>query len=135
VVNDFTPEYKDIIMPIFTKYAPNAKIILYESRARGDFREGADIDIALDMGSKMDTLIISNIIVDLEESNLLIFFDIVDFRAVSESLQKEIIKDGVVWQQFNCLFSNIKKRAVSLISIGPTAHNYCIKTKFYCTMQ
>lgn len=98
-MNDFTPSYKDIIMPIITKHAPNAKIILYGSRARGDFRENSDIDIALDMGKKMDTLIISKIIGDLEESSIPVFFDVVDFWAVSEPLQKKIVKDGVVWQQ------------------------------------
>jgi uncharacterized protein len=98
-VTNFTPKYKDIIMPILIKHAPSAKVILYGSRARGDFRDGADIDIALDMGKKMDILIISKIVGDLEESNIPIFFDIVDFWAVSESLQKEIVKDGIVWQQ------------------------------------
>lgn len=95
---NFTEEYKNIIIPIVIKYMPNAKIILYGSRARGKFKEGADIDVALDMADTIDTLIMSNIIGDLEESNIPIPFDIVDFHAVSESLQKEIIKDGVVWK-------------------------------------
>ena len=97
--NNFTESYKEIVVPIIIKYAPDAKIILYGSRARGDAREGSDIDIALDMGHEIDTLIMSNIIGDLEESRIPIFFDIVDFRRVSESMQKEIVKDGVVWKQ------------------------------------
>ena len=72
---------------------------MYGSRARGDFKGGSDIDIALDMGHKIDTLIISKIVGDLEESNLPVLFDIVDFQVVSESLQKEIIKDGVIWKR------------------------------------
>ena len=98
-MNNFTELYKEIIVPIIVKYAPDVKIILYGSRARGDFREGSDIDVALDMGNKMDTLIISKIIGDLEESSLPIKFDIVDFRRVSPEMQKEILKDGVVWKQ------------------------------------
>ncbi|HSC25312.1 MAG TPA: nucleotidyltransferase domain-containing protein [Candidatus Babeliales bacterium] len=98
-MNNFTQQYKNIIIPIIEKYAPSAKIILYGSRARMDFREGSDIDIALDMGHKLDTLIISNIVGDLEESNIPILFDIVDFRSVSESMQKEIVKDGVIWKE------------------------------------
>jgi predicted nucleotidyltransferase len=89
--------YKKIIMPIIQKYAPNAKIIVYGSRARQDAREGSDIDIALDSGSKIDTLIMSYITGDLEESNLVIPFDIVDFHAMPEDMQENIIKDGVKW--------------------------------------
>lgn len=99
MVNDFTGLYKEMIIPILVKHAPDAKIILYGSRARGDFREGSDIDVALDMGDKMDTLIISKIIGDLEESNVPIKFDIVDFQAVSEEMQQRILRDGVIWKE------------------------------------
>jgi predicted nucleotidyltransferase len=97
-VKDFTEAYKAIIMPIITKHLPNAKIILYGSRARGDFRRGSDIDVALDMGHTIDTLIMSNILGDLEESKLPINFDIVDFWRMSEDMQKEILKDGILWK-------------------------------------
>lgn len=96
---DYTEVYKNIIVPIIEKYAPNAKIILYGSRARGDAREGSDIDVALDTGKKIDRFVISNIIGDLEESNLPINFDIVDFRVVSEKMQQRILRDGVIWKE------------------------------------
>lgn len=96
---NYTESYKEIIVPILIKYLPNAKIILYGSRARGDFKEGSDIDVALDTGHKIDIFIMSNIIGDLEESNLPISFDIVDFQAIPESLQKEIVKDGIIWKK------------------------------------
>ena len=91
--------YKKIIIFIIEKYAPHAKIIIYGSRARNDNREGSDIDIALDTGSKIDTLIMSQIIGALEESNLPIPFDIVDFHAVSEDMKNKSIKEGVVWKK------------------------------------
>ncbi len=40
-----TVKYKTILVPIITKHLPGAEIILYGSRARGDEREGSDIDI------------------------------------------------------------------------------------------
>lgn len=98
MVKDFTALYRKIIEPIIFKYAPEAKIILYGSRARGDFGSGSDIDIALDMGHVIDTHVINKILGDLEESKLPINFDIVDFRKVSEDMQKEILKDGVIWK-------------------------------------
>lgn len=98
VTNNFTENYKTIIVPIVIKHLPNAKIILYGSRARGDFRQGSDIDIALDAGHKIDRLIMSKIAGDLEESKLPICFDVVDFWNVSEDMKNEIRKDGVIWK-------------------------------------
>lgn len=48
-MTNYTESYGEIIVPIIIKYAPKAKIILYGSRARGDFQDGSDI--ALDMGA------------------------------------------------------------------------------------
>jgi uncharacterized protein len=95
---NFTEEYKNIIVPIIKKYISDVKIILYGSRARGDAGEGSDIDVALDAGHIIDSLIMSKIKGDLEESKLPISFDIVDFKKVSEDMQKEILKDGIVWK-------------------------------------
>lgn len=97
-MTNYTESYKEIIVPIVIKYVPNTKIILYGSRARGDFREGSDIDVALDTGHTINILTMSTIIGDLEESNLPILFDIVDFQTLPEDLQKEIIKDGIIWK-------------------------------------
>jgi len=97
--NNFTELYKDIIVPIIVKYLPDAKIILYGSRARGDAREGSDIDVALDMGKEIDRLAMVNIVGDLEESSLPIHFDIVDFTKVSLDMQKRILRDGVIWKK------------------------------------
>jgi predicted nucleotidyltransferase len=98
-MKNYTEQYKNIILPIIIKHIPNAKVILYGSRARQDAHEGSDIDIALDTNKKIDSLIISMIIGDVEESNLPISFDIVDFHAVSKQLQDEILKDGIIWKK------------------------------------
>ena len=98
-MKSFTQTYKKNIVPIVLKHLPDAKIILYGSRARKDEREGSDIDIALDRGKKIDTLIMAKIIRDIEDSDLPICFDIVDFHAVSKEMQEEIIKDGVIWNE------------------------------------
>lgn len=99
IMKNYTEDYRHIIVSIVEKHLPNVKIILYGSRARQEFREGADIDVALDLGCKIDRLVMSNIIGDLEESNVVVPFDIVDFYAVSEDMQKNILKDGVVWKK------------------------------------
>lgn len=94
-----TEQYRDIIVPIILKYLPNAKIILYGSRARKQERSGSDIDVAIDMGSKIEDHTMAMIRGDVEESNLPIHFDIVDFHAISEDMIEAIKKDGVIWQK------------------------------------
>jgi len=91
--------YKNIIVPIIEKHVPQAKIVLYGSRARRDDREGSDIDISLDNGTVIDEYVMSKVIGDLEESSLPIPFDIVDFRAVSDEMQGKIKKDGILWKE------------------------------------
>jgi len=98
-VDNALERYKNIIIPIIIRYVPDAKIILYGSRARGDAKQGSDIDIALDMKEKIDRSLLNKILQDLEESRLPICFDIVDFAKISQDMQKEILKDGVVWKQ------------------------------------
>jgi uncharacterized protein len=97
-MNNFTEKYKAIMLPIIRKDFPSAKIILYGSRARGDFRQGSDIDVAIDEGHKIETRLMNRLIGDIEESKLPICFDIVDFWKVSEDMQKEIMKDGIIWK-------------------------------------
>jgi len=91
--------YKDLLVGIILKHLPYVKIILYGSRARGDWKEGSDIDIALQAETKIDPLILATIMADIEESTLPINFDIVDFNAVSEDMRKEILKYGIIWQK------------------------------------
>ena len=99
VIHDHTEKYKSIMMPIIQKHLLQGKITLYGSRARKDFHEGSDIDVALDIGCKIEFSIMSKIIEDIENSDLPICFDIVDFYAVSNEMQEDILKEGIVWQK------------------------------------
>ncbi len=97
-MNEHLEEYKDIIVSIILKHVPQAKIILYGSRARGDSKEGSDIDIALDIGTPIDKSLLSEIEWDLEDSDLPILFDIVDLAKISADMKKNILKDGIIWK-------------------------------------
>jgi predicted nucleotidyltransferase len=94
-----TSEYKDILLPIILQHLPDSKVILYGSRARGDFHVGSDIDIAIDNHKKIKGAIIGAIIYDIEESIIPITFDIVDFWSVSDEMSKNILKDAVIWKE------------------------------------
>lgn len=68
------------------------KVILFGSRARGTNSERSDIDLAISGGNALDFYY------DVEEkARTLLMFDVVDLdKGISEELQAEIKKDGVV---------------------------------------
>lgn len=68
------------------------KVILFGSRARGTNSERSDIDLAISGGNALDFYY------DVEEkAHTLLMFDVVDLdKGISEALQAEIKKDGVI---------------------------------------
>jgi predicted nucleotidyltransferase len=68
------------------------KVILFGSRARGDFKRTSDIDIAVD-GGDFDRFALD---VD-EETSTLLEFDIIDLqRNIQEELRKSIDMEGQI---------------------------------------
>ena len=68
------------------------KVILFGSRARGDFRERSDIDLAA-QGGNVDLFALA---VD-EETSTLLKYDIVNLdRAVQKELLESIEKEGIL---------------------------------------
>jgi predicted nucleotidyltransferase len=68
------------------------KVILFGSRARGDFKRTSDIDIAVEGGD----FVRFALDVD-EETSTLLKFDIVDLkRNIQEELRNSIEKEGIV---------------------------------------
>ncbi len=68
------------------------KVILFGSRARGDNGEKSDIDLAAFGGD------VINFTFDVdEETSTLLMFDVVNLNGrISDELQKEIDRDGIV---------------------------------------
>ena len=68
------------------------KVILFGSRARGDFRRTSDIDLAVSGGD------FARFALDVdEETSTLLMFDIVDFdRDMQEELREAIQSEGKV---------------------------------------
>ena len=68
------------------------KVILFGSRARGTNSERSDIDLAISGGNALDFYY------DIKENaHTLLMFDVVELdRGISEELQTEINRDGVI---------------------------------------
>ena len=81
----------DEIIELARKYRME-KVILFGSRARGDYTRSSDIDLAVVGGD------VVSFSVDVEEIvSTLLTFDVVDLTSnVSESLLKSIREEGVV---------------------------------------
>lgn len=70
-------------------------VILFGSRARGDYRERSDIDLAVSGGTRAQK---ARFALDVdEEAHTLLFFDVVDLDGpVNEDLRESIRREGVV---------------------------------------
>lgn len=78
------------------------KAILFGSRARGDFKNASDIDIAIEFSvSNKDNFI--KLFTKLEDLNTLYKFDIVDLESLNDdsAFKKEITKDGIIIYEKN----------------------------------
>ena len=89
--------YKKTLLDIIHKYLPDCKVYLFGSRARQTNREGADIDLALDAGKKIDFSILANISADIEDTTIPVLIDVVDIHTISKEMINEIEKDKVEW--------------------------------------
>lgn len=77
---------------------PECKVYLFGSRARNDNSLGADVDIALDAGFLIDSKIIYKIRDNIEESNIPLLVDLVDFYSTSGEFRNQIERDKILWE-------------------------------------
>lgn len=89
---------KHIIIGVITTLFPEAKIYLFGSRARGKYSNTSDIDIAIDTGKVLRRVNVGEARDMLNESNILHKIDVVDFQAIPEKMQKNILDEGIVWK-------------------------------------
>ncbi|MHC1684648.1 MAG: nucleotidyltransferase family protein [Clostridiaceae bacterium] len=81
---------------VFSKYNEVEKVMLFGSRARGDFKSNSDVDICL-FGKNITHLILSKISMDIDELNTPLSFDLLNFDELNkEELIKNILSEGVV---------------------------------------
>lgn len=68
------------------------RVLLYGSRARGDYSARSDIDLAVEGGDKTQLLRLR-----LEDTvPTLLRFDVVDLAGVSASIKEEILREGII---------------------------------------
>ena len=86
----------DIVLSILDEF-PNVKeAIIFGSRAKGNFRNGSDVDIAL-KGENINLEIVSTISYKLNEETILPYkFDVLDYQSINNSkLTEHINRKGI----------------------------------------
>jgi predicted nucleotidyltransferase len=87
----------DKIGSVFFKYPEIDRVIIYGSRAKGNYREGSDIDLTL-FGEEVTETIRLKVLSDIDELNTPYLFDISVFHLLkSESLVEHIHRIGQVF--------------------------------------
>ncbi len=91
------PETIDKINSVFIKYPEVEKVVIYGSRAKGNYRNGSDIDITL-KGENLTDKIRSKISWDIDDLNTPYLFDISIFDQLnSPDLEEHIERVGQVF--------------------------------------
>ncbi len=89
-------EHIRVLLPGFEIFPEIRKAILFGSRARGDFEERSDIDLAIDVPDA-DILKLDEIAQYIgDNSNTLLPIDLIWIQESNEKLLKQIERDGVV---------------------------------------
>lgn len=85
------------INSVFEKYPEVVEVIIYGSRAKGNYKEGSDIDISI-KGTGMTEDIRSKISLDIDDLNTPYLFDISIFHKLNSSdLEEHIDRVGKIF--------------------------------------
>lgn len=74
-----------------------ADIFLFGSWARGEQRQGSDVDLAVAYRGPSNALKLAEVREALEESTIPYNVDVVDMQQASDALRAQIRKDGIKW--------------------------------------
>ena len=84
---------------VFSEYTEVEQVIIYGSRAKGNYRNGSDIDLTL-KGNNLTEQILSSIYSELDELNTPYLFDVSIFDQLqSQDLVDHIIRVGQFFYQ------------------------------------
>ena len=95
--NAFGFTHRDIktLQDIFKKYTDVKNVFIFGSRAKGTYKQGSDIDLAI-MNKGVKDMVIGKIKSDFEESSLPYIVDLVNYHTIKHSqLKNHIDRVGV----------------------------------------
>jgi uncharacterized protein len=90
--------HKPSIIKIITAFYADAKIYLFGSYARGTAKQGSDIDVAIDVGKRLnlhERQFLWNL---LDALPTLQRRDLVDMHAIPNEMRESILHNGMLWK-------------------------------------
>ena len=93
---DYLEKLKEAILTFLEK--DNVKVLLFGSRARGDFASTSDVDVGIIPKGRFNRKKLTLLREHIEELNIPYKVEIVDFSAVSGEFKEMAVKEAVVWK-------------------------------------
>jgi uncharacterized protein len=102
-VSSLSPIYQKSIqdlksLVLETLKEENITVVLFGSRARGDFNQVSDIDVGVLPGKNFDRRKLIFLKDRIENLNIPYTVDVVDLSRVSEDFKEKALREGVVWK-------------------------------------
>lgn len=98
IMENVESQDKAKIIGLISVLIPQAKIILFGSRARGTNAPRSDIDVAVDAQKPLPPVVIDEAKSMLEASNIMYKVDVLDLNSVTENMRKAILNEGIIWK-------------------------------------
>lgn len=99
IIGGISEQQMKILKEIFSRFPALQKVNLYGSRAKGNFHERSDIDLAA-FGPELNRFMIEEILMELDESDIPFLVDLQDYQQIQNNdLREHIDRVGVVIYQ------------------------------------
>lgn len=89
-------DLKSLLIEFFKE--ENVIVILFGSRARGDYSRVSDIDIGILPKNKLDRKKLVLLKEKIDNLNFPYTVDVVDLSKVSEAFREKALREGIVWK-------------------------------------
>jgi predicted nucleotidyltransferase len=85
---------------VFLRFLKNedVKVVLFGSRARGEFVSTSDVDVGIIMGKGADRKRLILLREYIDRLNIPYKVEIVDFSTVSDEFKRMALKEAVIWK-------------------------------------
>ena len=89
-------DLKSLIIEFFKE--ENVIVVLFGSRARGDYNRVSDIDIGILPENRLDRKKLVLLKEKIDDLNFPYTVDVVDLSKVSEAFREKALREGIVWK-------------------------------------
>lgn len=87
------------LQDVFNRHSNISKVLIFGSRAKGNYREGSDIDLAA-LGTGLDYNQLLQILTEIDDLELLYSVDLIDYsKTINTPIGEHIDRVGQVFYQ------------------------------------